>query len=121
MAFNVRIYGHRSLEQMPHKDRQYTGDTVFNLSQPYEWARLISVSGVAASSDPVADANSGAAVNILRIEVPDGQAVRYEINPPNREGGAVAANVNSPILSGHDQFYFRGGWTISLIDAAGLP
>lgn len=118
MAFNVRIFGHRGLEQMKHKDRQYTGDTVFNLCQPYEWAETISVSAVAASSSPVADVNSSSGVNILRIEVPDGQAVRYEINPPGR---AVVAASGSPILSGHDQFYFRGGWTVSLIDAAGLP
>lgn len=103
---------------MVHKDRQYTGDTVFNLSQPYEFAEVISVSAVAARSTPVADVNSSSGVNILRVEVPDGAAVRYEICPPGR---VVNASNVSPILSGNDQFYFRGGWTISLIDAAGLP
>lgn len=118
MAFNVRLYGHRGLEQMPIvKPRQYTAETVFNLAQPYEWAQTVSVSATAASSAPVADVNSGSGVNVLRIEVPDSQAVRYEINPPGR---AVVAGSQSPILSGHDNFYFRSGWTISLIDAAGL-
>lgn len=121
MAFNVRLFGHRSLEQMIHKDRQFTGDTVFNLHQPYEWSQVISVSAVAQSSAPITADNASSDVQILRIEVPDGQAIRYEINPPTRAGGVLAASTNSPILSGHDQFYFRGGWTISLIDAAGLP
>lgn len=119
MAYNVRLFGYRGLEQMPIvKPRQYTAETVFNLAQPYEFSQTISVSAVAASSAPVADVNSGASVNILRIEVPDGQSVRYEINPPGR---AVVAGTQSPILSGHDQFYFRSGWSISLIDAAALP
>lgn len=118
MPFNVRIFAHRTLEQMTHKDRQYTGDTVFVLNQPYEWSQVIPVSAVAASSAPIADENNQAQVNILRIEVPDNETVRYEINPPGRN---VAASTLSPRLSGSDQFYFRSAWTISIIDAAGLP
>lgn len=119
MAYNVRVFGHRGLEQMPIvKPRQFTSETVFQLAQPYEFAQTLSVSAVAVSSAPVADSNSGASVNILRIEVPDGQTVRYEINPPSRN---VVAGVNSPSLSGKDQFYFKSGFTVSLIDASALP
>jgi hypothetical protein len=91
---------------------------VFQLSQPPEWAQTISVSGVASRSAPTADVNSGSAVTILRVEVASPNAVRYEICPPGR---VVDAGSNSPLLTGVDQFVFRGGWTISLIDAAGLP
>lgn len=119
MAYNVRCYGYRGITQMPMPmPKQYSSDSVFQLIQPYEWQQTISVSAIAAStaSQPVPDATQ-----ILRIEVPDGQSVRYEINPPNRTGGAKAADSTSPILSGINQFYFQQGWTVSLIDAAGLP
>lgn len=116
MAFSVRIFGHEGLEQMRlAMPRQHTEDSVFQLTQPYKFSQVISVSAVAASSAPNTTEDR---VTILRVEVPDGQAVRYEINPPGRN---VAASTNSPILSGHDQFVFMPGWSISLIDAAGLP
>lgn len=119
MSFNVRIFGHRGMTPMKKiRETQFSADSVYQLTQPYEFTQTISVSSVAASSSPVADANSGAAVQILRVEVPDGQAVRYEINPPGRN---VAAFSGSPILTGFNQFEFRSGYTISLIDAAGLP
>ena len=119
MSFNVRIFAFRGMQELLKvSPRQFTADSVYQLIYPYEFAQVISVSAVAASSSPVADANPSAAVNILRVEVPDQAAVRYEINPPSRN---VVAGNSSPIQSGIQQYYFRGGWTISLIDAAGLP
>lgn len=119
MAFNVRVYGHRGIMQMPLVlPKQFSSDSIFQLVEPYEWGQVISVSAVAASSSAVAAPD---ATKILRIEVPDGSTVRYEINPPNRTGGAVVANTASPRISGFNQFYFGPSWTISLIDAAGLP
>ena len=115
MSFNVRIFGYRGIQQLPLVlPKQYSADSVFQLIQPYEFSQVISVSGTAASST----ADTGTETRILRIEVPDGSSVRYEINPSGR---AVVASTNSPILSGHDQFYFMPGWTVSLIDAANLP
>jgi hypothetical protein len=114
MAFNVRIFGHRGTRQLPVTNpMQMQADTVQVLEQPYEFSQVISVSAVAASSA----ADPSTKVQLLRIEVPDGQTVRYEINPPNR---TTAASTNSPSLSGKDQFFFGTGWTVSLIDAAGL-
>jgi hypothetical protein len=116
MSFNVRVFGHRGLSQMLlNMPKQFSSDSVFQLVQPYEFCQTISVSGTAASSSPQP---VGDQTKILRIEVPDGQSVRYEINPSGR---TIAAGTQSPILSGHEQFEFAQGWTISLIDAAGLP
>ena len=84
------------------------------LVYPQEFSQVIAVGAVAVSSAP----DVGTQTNILRIEVPDGQSVRFEINPQGRN---VAAGNASPILSGHDQFYFKPGWSVSLIDAAALP
>lgn len=116
MAFNVRVYGHRGIIQMSLVlPKQFSSDSIFQLVEPYEWGQVISVSAVAASSSAQAAPD---ATQLLRIEVPDGQTVRYEINPPGR---AVVASTNSPRISGFNQFYFKQGWTISIIDAAGLP
>lgn len=119
MSFNVRVFGHRGLEQMPRlRPFQHSEDSVYQLSQPYEFRETLVADSVAVSSAPVADVNSGAAVTILNVEVPDAQAIRYEVNPPGR---SVAAFSGSPKMSGVMQFYFRTGYTISIIDAAGLP
>lgn len=115
MTFSVRVFAHEGLAQMRLiLPVQHTEDTVFQLTQPYTWQQTISVSSVAASSAP----DNTPRVTILRIEVPDGQSIRYEINPSGRN---VTAFSGSPILSGHDQFVWSAGWTISMIDAAGLP
>ena len=119
MAFNVRIFGYRGITQLPIiSPKQYSSDTVYQLVQPYEWSAVLSVSGtpISSSSQPAPDATQ-----IIRVEVPDGQSVRYEINPPNRTGGAVNAGNTSPIMSGINQYYFAQGWTISLVDGSSFP
>lgn len=111
--FNVRCFGHEGLAQMRLiLPVQHTEETVFQLTQPYVFSQTLVVNG----ATPVAlspDATKG--VNVLRIEVPDGQSVRYEINPSGRN---VAAGSQSPILSGHDNFQFQPGWSVSFVDAA---
>lgn len=119
MSFNVRLFGFRGIQQIPLiMPKQFSSDSVFQLVYPYEWGAVLVVSGTAISSaaQTVPDATQ-----ILRIEVPDAQSIRYEINPPNRTGGAKTADTTSPILSGINQFYFGPSWTISAIDASGLP
>lgn len=113
MAFNVRIFGHRGLDQMPVMNaKQFSADSVHQLVQPYEWRETVSAGAVAVSSSAQAAPDQ---TQVLRVEVPDGSAIRYEINPPGR---AVVADVDSPILSGINHFYFRQGYTISMIDAS---
>lgn len=112
----VRIFGHRGMEQLPiNIPKQYTADSVFQLVQPYEFAQtLTSNAATAVASAPTAAPD---ATQILRVEVPDGQVIRYEVNPPGR---AIAASVNSPRLSGINMLYFRQGWTLSIIDASAV-
>lgn len=115
MAFNCRLFAHEGLSQMRLiLPNQYSADSVFQLTQPYLWSQVISVSGSPVSSAP----DSTPRVTIIRIEVPDGQSIRYEINPSGR---AVVAGTQSPILSGMNNFVFAQGWSVSLIDAASLP
>lgn len=116
MAFNCRVFGYRGIQQMPNVlPKQFSSDSVFQVIEPYEWGAVVVVSEVAASSPAQAIPD---ATQMIRIEVPDGQTIRYEINPP---GAARVAGVASPSLSGKDYFYFRQGWTVSLIDAAAIP
>lgn len=115
MAYNLRCFAHEGLTQMRLiLPQQYSADSVFQLTQPYIWSQVLVVGAVAVSLAP----DSTARVNILRLEVPDGQAIRYEINPTGR---AIVAGTQSPILSGHDNFQFQPGWGLSVIDAAALP
>lgn len=117
MAFNVRLYGYRGTRQLPRLgDRQFSSDSIYALEEPYEWAQVINVNGLVmtpAFVSPVADL-----AVILRMEVPDGSAVRYEINPPGR--ATVAGNV-SPKLIGTDVFPWASGYSVSLVDAANYP
>lgn len=118
MAFNARIFAYRGVRQLPIvAAKQFTSESFFALIQPYEYAETISVSAVAASSAPVAAPNNEAKAKVLYLEIPDQQAVRYEINPPGR---AVVASSDSPKAEGRMMFDWGDAWTISLIDAAGL-
>jgi hypothetical protein len=117
--FSVRIFGYSGLRQVPVKNpTQFTVDSVSLLDEPYLWSQVIAVTGVAAES--AVQANDMA--TILRIEVPDDQAVRFEINPngPGTATHRTAGNA-SPKLTGNDQFAWFQGATVSLIDASGLP
>ena len=119
MAFNVRVHGFRGLTQIPLiMPKQYSADSVFQLVYPQEWSQVVVVSAVAASTSPVALPD---ATQLIRVEVPDGDTIRFEINPPNRTGGVKAASTTSPILSGIQQFAFGPGWSISMVDEASFP
>lgn len=115
MSFNVRVFAYAGVQQIPvNKPTQYSADSIYTLDEPYIFAQTLSISGSAVSSSADTDSRT----RILRIEVPDGQQIRYEINPPGR---SVAAGSQSPSMSGKDQFFFRNGWTVSIVDASGLP
>jgi hypothetical protein len=112
MAFRVRLFGYRGIVQAPKVlPRQLATDSVGMLVEPYEWAQnLLTTGAVAVSSvaQPIPDQTK-----LIRIEVDDGNTIRYEINPPGR---TTAASTNSPRLSGIDHFPFEPGWTVSIIE-----
>lgn len=114
MSFSVRIYGHRGIAQTTIVDpHQQSNDSLFLLHQPYQWAQTLTTNGTTAvSSTP----QSPDAATILRIEVPDGQSIRYEINSGTR---SVAASAQSPLLTGRDQIMWVAGAYLSIIDASG--
>ena len=116
MAFSVRIFGYQGMSQVPQLHlRQFTGAGVFLLEEPFVFGQTISVSNVSELSV----ANADTRTKILRVEVPDQQAVRYRIIPAGYP--ATDADTDCPRISGFDNFVFHPGWRIALIDAAGLP
>lgn len=117
MAFTIRIFAYRGNTQMVDVlPKQYSADSVRMLQEPYEWgAALVSNAAVPVTS---AANTSATRVNMLKVEVPDGQSIRYEVQPPT---GGRAVTVNSPRMSGVDFFPFYPGWTFSFIDQASAP
>jgi len=114
LTFNVRIFGFRGINIVPQINlRQLASDSVSNLVWPYEWRQCMIVGRRSTWSK----AESPDLAAVLRIEIPDGCTIRYELNPPNRE---VAATLESPSLSGKEILDWGPGWTISVIDAAEL-
>lgn len=123
MAFSVRVFGYRHMKQLHHgNNTQYTGDTVYAIEEPYEWSVKLTCNG-AAPATFTAPAND--ASQMIRIEVPGGQAIRYEISPPGRVTGSPAVPIPagdvSPRMAGDDVIPWAQGFTISVVDAASFP
>lgn len=118
--FNVRLFTYQGIVQIHQRlVKQYSADSVFLLDEPYLASQLIAIAAIntAYSSAVIAGPDKS---TLLRIEVPDGQQIRYEINPngPTASNARVAGN-NSPRLSGFDQFAWGAGYSISIADASG--
>lgn len=117
--FNARIFTYQGIIQVHQRlVKQYSSDSVFLLDEPYLASQLLVVpaGGGAVSSAVFATPDKS---TVLRIEIPDGQQVRYEINPngPTASNARVAGNT-SPRLSGFDQFAWGSGYSLSLCDAS---
>lgn len=117
---NIRIFAYRGMRQIQQLlVKQFNADSVFVLDEPYTWSQVLALAGATpVSSTPV----TGAADNnstILRIEVPDGVQIRYEINPsgPSASNARTAGN-SSPRLAGFDNFAWGSGYSLSIVDAA---
>ena len=73
----------------------------------------VSSSVVALTPDPT---------TLVCVEVPDGQQIRYEVQPqgPTAPGARTAGNL-SRRASGFFNLAWNPGYTLSVIDASGLP
>lgn len=113
---NVRIFGYNGLRMIPkHLPQHFSTDSVQTVNEPYLWKQMLATTDLTPVAS-VAEINDKAVV--VKIEVPDGEKIRYEINPPTR---AVVASEESPMLAGIDFFNWGDGYTISIIDAANAP
>lgn len=53
---------------------------------------------------------------VLLVQVQPGKRVHYEISPPGRLNGPVAADTSSPITEGDETFEWGRNWIISLLE-----
>lgn len=121
MAFNVRIFGYKGIIQVQQTLlKQWGSDSVFLLSDPYEWSQVLSVvdngSGAAVASAVAADPDRA---QLLYVQLPSQKSIRYEVNPngPLASNARVAGN-SSPMLTGWQTLPWGKGYTISICDAA---
>jgi hypothetical protein len=116
MSFSVRVFGYRGIRNFPRVSWQQKADDSVNvLEEPYEWRQLLSVNG---TIPPAFTTVNPDAAQILRVEVPEGQAIRYELNSPGRN---VVADGASPKQVGDQNYPWGPGWSISIVDAASYP
>lgn len=119
-TYNVHVYGHQALVRLPvvaDSKAPPATDSILVLSQPYLWVQTLAVmvnspgTPVSTTIDP-----KQAQTNFIRVEIPDGQTIRFEID---NQASNRQANANSPTLSGKDQIQFGPDWMFSCIDATG--
>lgn len=119
-AFNVRIFGYNGTKQVAQGvPKHFNADSIFVREEPYLWSQIVVVNGAAPVASTV-QANDKA--KLMIIEVPDGQSIRYELNPngPTASNARNAGNT-SPRFSGIDAFEWFSGATFSFVDAASFP
>lgn len=106
-SINVRIFGYRGLRQLPEAGRPtYLNATPpLRVIEPYEWTQILRTNGgTPVTSRPIVPDLS----TFLKIEVPDGYTIQYEIN--NKK-----VTVNSPELSGTQIVQWNVGWMLSVV------
>lgn len=113
MSFSVRIFSYQGIvAAIQPQIVQQSGDSVFMLRDPYISGQKLTSNG----ATPVAGTALPAKTAILRVEVEDGNTIRYEM----QMGGNVRQpSANSPALSGREVIFASAGAVFAFIDAAG--
>jgi hypothetical protein len=115
--FNVRLFGITGTVQLPSvHQRQWQADSVQTLMLPYQWSQLLLTNGATAVTSA---RNPDPLVRALRVEVQDGQSIRFEVTPP-AANATTLATVNSPKLSGNVNLAFSANMQFSMIDASAV-
>ncbi len=113
MAFNVRIFYYKGVvPALQQRQVQAATDSVYMLIEPY-------LSGDKQASNGITEvvcAAAPAGATVARIEVDDGNTIRYEL----RQGSNTrTATANSPAMSGRDILPVSAGAVFAFIDATG--
>lgn len=111
---NVRIYGYGGLSQVqPLMPRHLSKSIVLLPEEGYQWMQLLPVDNITPQQTAVIIPDRA---NMIRVEVPDGQSIYYEMNM----GGPSASNARlagplSPSMVGFEAFPWYPGATISVL------
>lgn len=112
MPFNVRIFCYSGVvPAVRPRETQLSGDSVYMLIEPYLTGQKLPSNG--ATEVPFDAVPAG--TKVLRVEVDDGNTIRYEI----RQGANKrVASTNSPSFSGRDIIPVSDGAVFAFVDAA---
>lgn len=111
---NVRIIGYAGIVQIEQRLLKFANTgSVFLRQEPPLWRQKIALNGATAVSSAVQPNDTA---TMVIIEVDDGSAVRYEIQPNGPIAGARAADTLSPRLDGVAPFQWFTGATVSFVD-----
>lgn len=114
----VRIHAYRGLKQIfQNSGTQFSSDSVKMLQEPYLWGITLESNGATPVELPP---NSTEEVRVIRVEVEEAQAIRYEINPSPGTASERVASTDSPYLAGIDVFDFHPGWGFQFVDAGSV-
>jgi hypothetical protein len=118
MSFNVRIFAYSGIVATKQPQIvQQSQDSVFLLRDPYLAGQKLPSTG----ATPVLSAALPKGTGCLRVEVDDGNQIRYEIQMgPNSGGNARAPGTNSPILSGRDIVFASENAIFAFVDASAV-
>lgn len=125
---NVRIFGYTGIIQVEQRMvKQFTSDAVFVADEPPNWSQVAASNGatpvnMTCNTGAYAAGGNGGGPDLARmlgVEVPDGQAIRYELllNGPLASNARAAGSL-SRRLTGFDFVQWQPGATFQFVDAA---
>jgi hypothetical protein len=112
MTFAVRIFAYPGIvAAIQPQIVQQSADSVFMLRDPYiSGQKLPSNGAIEVASTPLP-----AGTKLLRVEVDDGNTIRYEVR---MGGNGRTASTNSPTLSGREIVFVSDGAVFAFVDAS---
>lgn len=115
MAFAVRIFTYPGIvAAIQPQIVQQSSDSVFMLRDPYIGGQKLTSNG----ATEVASTPLDTGTHVLRIEVDDGNTIRYEIRMgPNTR----PASTGSPSISGREIIFASAGAVFAFVDASATP
>lgn len=114
MSFNVRIFAYSGIvPAVQPRVTQMSTDSVFMLIEPYTQGQKQASNG----ATEVAFSPVPAGTKLIRVEVDDGNTIRYEV----RMGANTrTAGTNSPTLSGRDIIPVSDGAVFAFVDSSAV-
>lgn len=110
MTAAVRVFFHQGVTTATvAAGTRFTTDSVAMLKQPYIARSLVEASTGAAAVSAAAPPKA----TVAYVQVQEGKAVHYEVNPENR---TADADTSSPLLTGATQLECGPGWTFSFLE-----
>jgi hypothetical protein len=115
--FKVRVFGYQLSNQ-----RKFAADFVWMHEEPPLW----SVIGISNGVEPVILSFPGPGpdnATIIGVEVPEGAAIRWELQPlgPEAKRARIAGEGSRRMGSGFDYLEWSAGSSFAFVDAADLP